>query len=185
LDLRDLTIGLLVYVLYPLWLAAGAVDYVCHRRTNIAETAGVVESSLHVAQFITMVILFVCAVIFEPTLAVITILAAVAILHLVLSYVDVVYTERKRYISPLEQHAHAFMDVLPIVAVCLLAILGLSAQQSEPGAAFRAQSASAVQLALLIGSFLVFAGGPVIEEFVRTASRAPRTQRAADLSILR
>jgi hypothetical protein len=94
----------------------------------------------------------------------------------VLSYVDVAYTHRRRYISPLEQHVHGFLDVLPIVAVCLLAVLVLNDPSPVTGFATRLQAASTRELALLIGTFVVVAGGPVVEEFLRTATNA-RTER--------
>jgi hypothetical protein len=169
MPLQSLLIGLLLYVFYPLWLAAGAVDYVCHRRTHISETAGVRESELHVAQFFAVVILFVAAVLFETSKPILVVLVAMAILHTVLAYVDVAYTEKRRYISPLEQHAHGFMDVLPIVAVLLLGVLGWE-RLAEFGWTVTPRSGlSALEAWLLCGSFIVLAGGPVLEEFVRTA----------------
>jgi hypothetical protein len=173
LKLHALTLDLLVYVIYPLWLIAGAIDYVCHRRTNIALTSGVIETWLHIAQFVTIAIVFFGAIFLEPTLAAIALLGTTVILHLVLSYVDVVYTQPKRYISPLEQHVHGFLDVLPVIAVCLLAILGLSEPQSTTGFALRSHEA-ARGVSLLVGSFIALAGLPVIEEHLRTALRAPR-----------
>ena len=177
MNLHALTIDLLVYVLYPLWLIAGAIDYWCHRRTNIALTSGVVETWLHIAQFVTIAIIFFGAVFLEPTLACIALLGTTAVLHLVLSYVDVFYTQPKRYITPLEQHVHGFLDVVPIVGVCLLAILGLSEPQSTPGFAMRSHEQSTGEVAWLIGSFIVFAGIPVMEEHLRAVMRTPRERK--------
>ncbi len=176
MKLHALTIDLLVYVLYPLWLIAGAIDYLCHRRTDIAITSGVTETWFHVAQFVTIAVIFFGAVLLQPTLAMIALLGVAAVLHLVLSYVDVTYTQSKRYISPLEQHVHGFLDVLPIIAVCLLAMLGLSEPQQTMGFATRTHEMSARDLALLIGSFVVLAGTPVIEEHLRAVARASRSR---------
>jgi hypothetical protein len=33
-----------------------------------------------------------------------------------LALADVSYTQRRRFISPLEQHVHGYMEVLPVVA---------------------------------------------------------------------
>jgi hypothetical protein len=177
-------IQLLLFVIYPLWLMAGAVDYWCHRRTNIAATSGVVESLLHIAQFATIAIMFAMAVLLQPTAAMIVVIALVSVLHLVLSYVDVAYTQRKRYISPLEQHAHGFLDVLPIAAVCLLAILALSDPTAGTGFVTRLQDLQAGELAWLLGSFAIIAGGPVIEEFLRTASGASSHRKAETVASL-
>jgi magnesium-transporting ATPase (P-type) len=177
LKLYALTIDLLVYVLYPLWLVAGATDYWCHRRTKIALTSGAIETWLHIAQFVTIAIVFFGAVFLEPTLASIALLGTMVVLHLVLSYIDVAYTLPKRHISPLEQHVHGFLDVLPLVAVCLLAILGLSEPQSTTGFAMRSHDQATGKVAVLIGSFIVLAGIPVIEEHLRTIARTPSERK--------
>jgi len=179
---QNLLIQLLLYVIYPLWLIAGAIDYWCHRRTNIVATSGVVESLLHIAQFATIAIVFAMAVLLQPTMAMIVVIGLVSVLHLVLSYIDVAYTQRKRYISPLEQHAHGFLDVLPIIAVCVLAILALSDPTAGTGFITRLHDVQAGVLAWLLGSFAIIAGGPVIEEFLRTANGASSQRKAETLA---
>jgi hypothetical protein len=170
LELRLLVVQLQAYVLYPLWLAAGAVDYWCHRRTKIEETSGATEGWLHVLQFLAMAIIVAGIALLEPTIASSAILLATAVAHVVLSYIDVSYTQRRRYISPLEQHVHAFMDVLPVIAALMVGMLALSGESGATGLQ-RSSLSSAAQAALL-GSFAVLAGGPVVEEFFRTLRAA-------------
>jgi hypothetical protein len=38
---------LLTYVLLPIWILAGFVDYLCHRASNIEHTSGTKESAAH------------------------------------------------------------------------------------------------------------------------------------------
>jgi hypothetical protein len=166
LELRLLIDHFLAYGLYPVWLLAGAGDYVCHRRSDMARTSGLVEARLHVAQFITVAIVFFGAVLWRPTMWVVVVIGIAALAHLVLSYIDVTYTQQRRHISAFEQHMHAFMDVIPIMVVCLLALIGLS--DPLPAPTLRAFE-DGWKEGLLIGSFLVLAGGPLIEEYVRTA----------------
>ena len=40
-----------MYVVLPLWLAAGFADYICHRASHIERTSGWKESMLHLVQF--------------------------------------------------------------------------------------------------------------------------------------
>jgi hypothetical protein len=180
LELRPLIEHFLVYGLYPVWLLAGAADYVCHRRSDMAHTSGLVEARLHVAQFITVAIVFFGAVLWQPTIFLVVVIGVAALAHLVLSYIDVAYTQRRRHISSLEQHVHAFMDVLPIMAACLLAMIGLSDPLAEPTLR---PFEDGWKEGLLIGSFLVLAGGPLIEEYVRTAKLAKSS--AHDSSVAR
>jgi hypothetical protein len=171
MQLRMLLGGFLAWVLYPLWLIGGAVDYVCHRRSDIQHTSGIQESWLHVAQFLTMALVFVSAVVLQITLPVVIALMILVVAHTVLSFIDVSYTLGRRHISPSEQHAHGLLNVVPLVAIGLLAILNwqtLLAPSTGSVVRLKDEPLSATHVAMLLGSFGVFAGGPVLEEWLRT-----------------
>jgi hypothetical protein len=171
MQLRALLGGFLVWVLYPLWLLGGAVDYLCHRGSDIQHTSGIHESWLHVAQFATMALVFASAVLLEMTLPVIIALIALVLAHTVLSFIDVSYTLGRRHISTTEQHAHGLLDVIPLIAVGLLAILNwqtMLAPISGSVVRLKDEPLTAMHIAVLLGSFSVLAGGPVLEEWFRT-----------------
>jgi hypothetical protein len=171
MQLRMLLGGFLAWVLYPLWLLGGAVDYVCHRRTDIQHTSGIRESWLHVAQFVTVALVFVSAVLLEITLAMVVVSAILVLAHTVLSFIDVSYTLGRRHISTTEQHAHGLLNVIPLIAVGLLAILNwqsLLAPSTDSVVRLKDEPLSATHVAMLLGSFSVLAGGPVLEEWLRT-----------------
>jgi hypothetical protein len=171
MQLRMLLGGFLGWVLYPLWLIGGAIDYICHRRTDIQHTSGIQESWLHVAQFATMAVFFASAVLLQITLPVIILLVALVIAHTVLSFIDVSYTLGRRHISPSEQHAHGLLNVVPLIAVGLLAILNwqtLLPLSNDPMIRVKDEPLAATHVAMLLGSFSVLAGGPVLEEWLRT-----------------
>ena len=50
----DVLRAMLMYVILPVWLAAGFADYLCHRAAHIERTSGWKESLLHLAQFAEM-----------------------------------------------------------------------------------------------------------------------------------
>jgi hypothetical protein len=85
-----------------------------------------------------------------------------------LSYLDVRYTDGRRRILPIEQTIHGFMDVLPLVAV---AVLGVQHWQEIRTASLEFTSRQRIELdrALLLLSFAVLAGFPILEEMLRTA----------------
>jgi hypothetical protein len=172
MQLRALLSFFVVGVLYPVWLLAGSADYICHRRTDIAHTSGRTESWLHVAQFATIAALLMPAVLLEITSTVLAIMSIVVVLHMAFSFVDVSFTIPRRHISSLEQHVHGLLNVLPIVAVCLLAILNwdLLVSASSTGSPLRLkdQPLPTSQSILLLGSFFLLAGLPVFEELFRT-----------------
>lgn len=170
MQLRTLLGGFLTSVLYPMWLVAGAGDYLCHRRTHIERTSGITESWLHIAQFASIAVIFIAAVVLEVTLAVLIAMIIAAIAHTVLSFIDVSYTMRHRHISTLEQHVHGLLDVIPIVAVGLLAILYWEEIALANGAPLRLKDEplSNVEVGVLLGSFGVLAGIPIFEEWFRS-----------------
>ena len=43
MNTHELLTGILLYGVLPLWVAAGFADYLCHRRTRIEATSGIVE----------------------------------------------------------------------------------------------------------------------------------------------
>jgi hypothetical protein len=108
----------------------------------------------------------------QITLAVWSALALTAAAHSALAYVDVAYTEKRRRISPLEQLAHHFLEVLPWVAVGLLAVLSWPLARA-PAFAPSEWVAPQVRTWLLI-SLGIIAGLPIVEELVRSL----RAQRA-------
>ena len=94
-------------------------------------------------------------------------LTVVVAMHSALSYADIRYTQPRRYISPLEQHAHGYMDVLPVVAVGLLLVLSWHDIWSKPWHLQLDDNPLDLRKLALLGSFAVVAGVPVIEEFWR------------------
>jgi hypothetical protein len=175
MELRSLLTGLIVWAFYPLWLAAGAVDYLCHRGAAIEHTSGAPESRLHVAQLACIAVIVALGVLAEMTLVVWIVLSAVAITHSVLAYIDVSYTLPRRPIGALEQLAHDYLEVLPLVVVALLAVIHWPLQRT-PWFAWRGSFGWGE--AFLLASFAILAGVPVFEEFWRTM-RARRSRPAA------
>jgi hypothetical protein len=96
------------------------------------------------------------------------IMVVLVIAHTVLAHVDVSYTDGRRHISPIEQLVHAFMDVLPLVAVALVGVLHwseITGSSSSPMFSLRPFELGRM---LLVGSFAVLSGVPILEELART-----------------
>ena len=157
----------LAYLWLSSWLVAGAIDYLCHRRTNIELTSGATESWLHIAQFVTVAAALGCAVLMRPSPASLFAIVALILTHTVLAFIDVSYTDGRRRITPVEQHAHGFLLVVPIVAVVLFAIQHWSEVLSRT---WRLQWVAEIEPAALwlVFGFCVIAGVPVAEELART-----------------
>jgi hypothetical protein len=154
-------------VLYVLWLIAGAIDYLCHRRTHIQQTSGQQESLYHVAQFVVLGIALVVGMIFAPSVVSLTIISAAVLGHTVLGYLDVAYTTGRRHITPLEQTVHGFMDVIPLVLVLLYALVEGSSLDSAARGLHRSELQVTPLQWWVLGSYVLIAGGAIVEEFVR------------------
>jgi hypothetical protein len=173
MDQRSLIV-LLAGLLYALWLVAGFVDYVCHRRTEIAKTSGAPESWLHLLQFLALGMALLLGTLLAITPLVLVLIAAFVGAHSVLAFRDVAYTQGRRFISPLEQHVHGYMEVLPIVAVGLLIVLSWDEMHASPWTLrWKSPLRSPAEALALLGSFFLLAGTPIVEELIRTRRRTP------------
>jgi hypothetical protein len=113
----------LLYLIIPLWLLAGLADYFLHRRTKIEENAGTKESVLHALQLGEAGVPVLLGLLFDINALVIAVMLVALVVHEVTALWDVTYAHTRRYIGPLEQHIHSFMEVLPIMAVSFVTIL--------------------------------------------------------------
>lgn len=165
---------MIAYGFYPAWLIAGGIDYWCHRHSSIERTSGVVESLYHVAQLVTIAIIVFGIALFAGSMTVFAIVIAAGIAHTVLSYLDVRFTEKLRYISPLEQHVHAVLDVVPLVAIALWILVEGSGVAGDWRVRLRDPMLETWQIVALLASVFIVAGGPVLEELWRTARAASR-----------
>ncbi|HEY0940044.1 MAG TPA: hypothetical protein VGE08_08110 [Steroidobacter sp.] len=170
--------NLLLWGIYPLWLLAGAGDYLCHRVTDIEHSSGSHESWYHVLQLLVLLVALAVAMLLEMNAMTFGVMVAMVSAHSVLAHMDVSYTDGRRYISPLEQHIHGFMNVLPLVAVAMFGVL----HWDEIGTGFDApilSLASPLTLpsVLLLASFAVLAGIPILEELMRTRRHRAKPSR--------
>src|SRR4051812_27526639 len=100
----DVLRAMLMYVILPLWLAAGFADYLCHRAAHIERTSGWKESALHLAQFAEMALPVLAALTLEINAGVILIMILCLILHEATAIWDVRYATATRKVHPVEQH---------------------------------------------------------------------------------
>jgi hypothetical protein len=120
---RETARKLLLYAVPPAWIAAGLADWVCHRATRIEDTAGAKESLIHLlmqAEFGVPVLLTLFCEITPPVIA--SEIAAF-VLHEATVYWDLTYTAPRREIAPFEQQVHAWLELVPLVAIALIAVL--------------------------------------------------------------
>lgn len=115
--------AVLMYFVLPLWLAAGFADYLCHRVSSIETTSGPKESLLHLLQFSEMAVPTLAAIFLEVNALVILVMIVSLILHQLTAMWDVRYAYRTRDVTPIEQHVHSVLEMLPLMALVVIVLL--------------------------------------------------------------
>ena len=166
----------LMYFVLPLWLAAGVADYLCHRATNIATTSGPKESLLHLLQFVEVGVPLLAAIFLEINALILVLMIVAFLLHEATALWDVSYTTGKREITPIEQHVHSFLEMLPLMGLVMVAVLhwgqflalfGLGSEPARFTLALKPEPLPWTYVISLLAAVLVFEVLPFGEELIR------------------
>jgi hypothetical protein len=162
----------LMYLIFPLWLLAGFADYFCHRASRIETTSGLKESLLHVAGFGEVALPVFAALFLQVNALILAVMFIGVLLHEAMIIWDVGYAASKRHISPLEQHIHALLELLPWVGLLLITILHWDAVTEATQArnfviAWKQPPLDTDYLIATVLAVFLLGIGPYAEEFVR------------------
>jgi hypothetical protein len=166
----------LLYFLVPLWLAAGAADWFCHRASHIETTTGVKESLIHLLMFAEVGIALLAGIFLEINAGIILLMIVMFLLHEATALWDVSYAVTARRVSPLEQHIHSFLELIPLMAILCVAMihwqqfLALVGRGSEPAdftLGFKGQKLSASYVTTLFAAIVLFEFLPYAQELWR------------------
>jgi hypothetical protein len=176
MDTAQLTQNVLMYFVLPLWLAAGFADYLCHRASHIETTTGAKESLLHLLQFAEMAVPILAAMFFQINALVILVMIVAFILHEATALWDLHYAAGKREITPIEQHVHSFLEMLPLMGLVMvvvlhwpqfLALLGLGNEPARFDLTVKSGPPSGAYVGTMLAVALLFEFLPYLEEFFR------------------
>lgn len=166
----------LTYVLMPLWIAPGFADYLFHRRTKIQETSGWRESLLHNLMMGAIGAPALAGLLCEINAGLLASFAGSFVLHELLTIWDVGYAYGRREVSPAEQHAHSFLEVLPFTTLSFtlvmhwdqaLALAGMGPEPPRFGLEPKREPLPPAYVATLLGAIAAFIAIPYAEELVR------------------
>ncbi|ARP76486.1 diguanylate cyclase [Bordetella genomosp. 6] len=183
--MADATILVLLYFIMPLWILAGVADWLCHRASDIAHTAGPRESLLHLLMFAEIGLPLLMCLLLEINALVFLVMLAAFVLHEATALWDVSYAQSRRRITPLEQHVHSFLELLPLMAGTLVALLnwpaflslfGLGDQPADWSLRWKAEPLPFGYVAAILGAALLLEALPYAEELWR-GLRARRPTR--------
>jgi hypothetical protein len=107
----------------PLWLGAGLADWHRHRRTRIEETAGARESAIHLLMMGEAGVPVMLGLFCEVNAGVLLTSFAAFGVHEATAYWDQAYAEPRRRVTPVEQHLHSLLEIVPLMATGFLTVL--------------------------------------------------------------
>ncbi|WP_448681127.1 diguanylate cyclase [Pseudomonas nicosulfuronedens] len=180
-----LSTGYLLYVLLPLWLVAGFADWLCHRRTDIAHTSGTRESALHLLMLLEVGVPLQAALFLQINAGLILLMLVCFIAHELTALWDVGMAVQQRRVSPIEQHVHSFLELIPFMAisvVCLLhwdqasALLPGNWERAQFGLRAKEPALPDAYVATILIATLLFSVLPYLEELLRCHRAARRRQ---------
>jgi len=158
---------MLLCAMLPVWLFAGAGDWLCHRRSSIERSSGPAESTLHLILYLLIAVPLVLALFMEIDAMLLAFMTICVLAHTAVSLWDTSVAQPRRHISPLEQHIHSYLEMLPLFALALVCVLHWDSLMNPTwGLSLRLQPLPAlwtwgVTIALIPGLLMI------VEELVR------------------
>lgn len=122
-DVQSTTERYLLFVLIPLWIVPGVLDWYWHKRTEIENTSGLSESLIHSLMMAEVGLPIQLALHFEINPLVLGIMTGALLAHSATAVWDVRLAVHHREVKTGEQHTHSFLEVLPFMGLAFAACL--------------------------------------------------------------
>ena len=174
--MTDPALTVLLYFILPLWFVAGFADWLCHRATDIEGTAGAKESLIHLLMFGEIAVPLLAALFFEINALIIALMIAAFLVHEVTALWDVSYAVTRRKVTPVEQHVHSFLEMLPLMGTAfvavlhwpqLLALIGAGPEPARFDLTWKREPLPIAYIAVVLVAALLFELLPYLEELRR------------------
>ncbi|WP_229257394.1 diguanylate cyclase [Duganella callida] len=174
----------LMYFIVPLWLAAGVADWIMHRRAGIEHNSGPRESMIHLLMLAEMGLPVLAGLFLQVNALVLLLMVAAFFVHEATAMWDVSYAVTRRVVTPLEQHIHSFLEMLPLMAVSMMVLLhwnqfaalfGAGAEAADFSLRWKESPLPRHYVLWLMGAIVVFELLPYAEEFLRTLRGTSRS----------
>jgi len=162
---------LLMYVVYPVWVAFGLADWACHRRTRIESTSGLKENLFHWLLMAEIGVAMLAVALLEINAAILLLVFACFLAHELTVWIELQFVVPLREVTPTEQMIHSFLELLPLLSLALLAVADWGHvrslfEQAMPDFGFRLKDEPwpGSYLWAAFGAAAVFNGLPLAEE---------------------
>ena len=113
----------LVYVVLPLWVVSGFLDYLCHRASHMEMATGARESMIHWLMLAEVMLPLILAVFFRIDALVLGLMVFCLMAHEITGYYDLKLAMRTRQVTIFEHQVHSALEILPLAAILLVMAL--------------------------------------------------------------
>ncbi|HVZ10278.1 hypothetical protein [Rhodopila sp.] len=167
-----------------MWLLAGIADWWCHRKADIEHTSGFPESALHLLMLGEAAVPVLAGLFLEISPPVLLLMAGAFIVHEATALWDVTLASKRRVVSPIEQHVHSFLEMIPLMALAFVAVLhwpqvssifGMRGRTADWSIRWKRQKLPATYIGSLLAAIVILEWMPYLEEAWRTSH--PRKAR--------
>jgi hypothetical protein len=174
--LNDPTVIILMYFILPLWLVAGFADWLCHRASHIETTTGAKESLLHLLMFAEIGLPLLAAMFLDINGLIIAFMILMFFVHEATALWDVSYATTARTVTPIEQHVHSFLEIIPLMAIVsvvslhwqqFLAVFGAGSEALRTDLSWKPEPLPILYIIGILSIVLLFELLPYLEEFWR------------------
>lgn len=190
---ETLATAYLMYFLLPVWLLAGFADWLCHRRSGISTTTGIKETLIHLLMLLEIAVPLLAAMFLQVNALIFLLMLVAFALHELTALWDVSYAVTLREVTPLEQHVHSFLEMIPLMGLSVIALLhwqallslfGLGDAPADFSLHWKAHPLPTGYLAVVFGAMVLLAILPYLEELLRDW-RDRRRARAGEPAFVR
>lgn len=187
----DPVLLLLLYGVLPVWLIAGFCDWLCHRASDIETTSGSKESLIHLLMFLEMGIPLLAALLLQVNALILLVMIVLFLCHEATAFWDVSYAVTTRRVSPIEQHIHSFLEMVPLMTLLLvisrhwqqfLSLFGAGTERSDFTLRLRETPLPVGYLVTLMTAIILFEILPYLEEYWRGRRAAQHRATQGDPS---
>src|SRR6195952_372602 len=119
--MNDAALTLLLYAILPLWLGGGGARWLCHRASHIECTTGAKETLIHLLMLAEIGVPLGAAIFLQVDAALFALMIVAFFAHELTALWDVSYAVSARVVTPIEQHVHSFLEMIPLMAFLALA----------------------------------------------------------------
>lgn len=167
---------LLLYFVLPVWLIAGFADWLCHRATNIETTTGLKETYIHILMFVEMGVPLLSALFLDVNALVFAAMIVLFFCHEATALWDVNYAVTARKVTPVEQHIHSYLELVPLMALLLvisrhwpqfLALFGLGSEPARFELKLRPDPLPVGYIVFILTAIFLLEMLPYLEEYWR------------------